>query len=129
MKLKGLKNRLRRNQLPDLAGEFYCSEDSKIIRQLKRENKNVYIGISNGEGTYTILGDKNTYYKFGNLLEERKIPNTELLRILKKNVMSIGKDNEYKLININNSEFLWVMNSAVMCAIWNTLIFIESNGG
>ncbi|MEP0262308.1 hypothetical protein [Dokdonia sp.] len=126
MKLEALKKRIKRNRLAELADEFYCDANSQIVTDLKSNGKDVYFGIQNENGTYTILGSEYTYYRMkdGN---EKRILNKDFVLVLQKNAMNIGKGGEFEFINIGKQDSVWVINGKTMCAIWNTVKFLNEN--
>lgn len=124
MKLSILKARVKRNNLIDLAGEFYRDESSRIVADLKQKKKNALLGIQKDDGIYTILGIDSIYYK--TLLGKKGVVSfDEFLFTLKKITLEKGKSFNYEFIELNNGDFIWVLNSRCMTALWNTILYLS----
>jgi len=126
MKLEIVRARAKRNKFIELAGIFYQDNKSLLVSSLTNEDDEVYFGISNKEGLYTIIGRKNLYYSTM-AGSKKKISNSIILEILKENALKVGKGGEFEFIEVNNSDSIWVLNGPMMCAIWNILLLFKDN--
>ncbi|MGI4873142.1 MAG: hypothetical protein ACRYFX_18435 [Janthinobacterium lividum] len=125
MKRNILAARIRRNQLDKLSGNCYIEEQSQIIKHLNDINKNALVGIQRADGVYTIIGSENVYYSMSSGTEG-KIVIGDFLNILGTNAMRLGKKAKYEFVEINDTDSIWVMNSEVMSALWNTLLLLNA---
>ena len=47
------------------------------------------------------------------------------LTILRENALLNGKREKYEFVKVSEGSFVWVMNSEVMNALWNTMLLLE----
>lgn len=48
----------------------------------------------------------------------------DFLSILRENAFRLGKTATFEFVEINETDCIWVMNSEVMSALWNTLLLL-----
>jgi hypothetical protein len=106
--------------LDKLAGINYRDENSAVIQHLISVGKPALVGIQQEDGIYTVLGHEKVYYATPSGVEE-EIAIGDFLPILTRNGMSNGKAATYEFIQINEKDSVWVMNTHVMNALWNTM--------
>ena len=123
MKMNNLNRRIEKNQLAKLAGEYFVDTNSTLIRDLRKQGLDVFVGIRKDEHTWTILGDHIVIYStinenFG------KTTIDEFLECLKSYTLARGKSENYEYIRLGDDE-IWVDKPAVMTALWNTALFLR----
>jgi hypothetical protein len=124
MKKGVLQARIRRNGLAKLAGNYYLDEDASLVNQLNSRKKGALVGIQRADGVYTVLGEKRLSYLTPSGVEG-EIANGDFLVILQQTALSLGKKASYEFIELAEGELIWVMNRAVMNALWNTLLWLH----
>jgi len=125
MNFSALEARIKRTNIKAITGSLYRDQKSEIVMSLNDNYKDALLGIENNEnGFYTILGREKTYF-YSYSGKSGEILNTELIDVLSKNGMRLGKSGDFEFIEIN-STLLWMHNGETMCALWNLLIFITS---
>jgi hypothetical protein len=125
MKKGVLQARIRRNGLAKLAGNYYLDEDAGLVSQLNSLQKGALVGIQRADGVYTVLGEERIYYLTPSGVAG-EVAIGDFLGILRENALSLGKTAPYEFVPLSGGELIWVMNSGVMCALWNTLLLLHS---
>ncbi len=120
-----LKAKIRRNHLDTTVGEYFRDENSEIVRKLNYTNKKALLGIERNDGLYTIIGEEHVYYSTV-LGAEGFIEHLFLLKILHQNALKLGKQGQFEFIQVNEDDFIWMLNAYTMNALWNTLLAITS---
>lgn len=120
-----IKARIRRNKLDVLADNYYRDENSELVKHLNSINKKALVGIQREDGVYTIIGEEYIYYSTV-LGVESEISNKDLLVILRKNAMNLGKTGNFEFININERDAVWFKNIETMNAMWNTILLLNN---
>jgi len=110
--------------LDKLSGNYYLDEESGLVNQLKSLKKSALVGIQREDGVYTVIGEETIYYLTPSGVEG-EIAIEDFLAILQKNALSLGKTAPYEFVEINEREFIWVMNGGVMNALWNTMLLLH----
>lgn len=121
MKRINLKARIKRNMLDTLSAENYRDEHSEIIQYLNNLGADILVGIERKDGIYTLIGTETIYYMTPSMVQE-KLPIKDFLRILQATAMTMAT---YEFIKINKNASIWVMNTQVMNALWNTMLLLE----
>lgn len=124
MKRINLKARIKRNMLDTLSAENYRDEHSEIIQYLNNLGADILVGIERKDGIYTLIGTETIYYMTPSMVQE-KLPIKDFLCILQATAMTNGKMAIYEFIKINKNASIWVMNTQVMNALWNTMLLLE----
>jgi len=124
MKRINLKARIKRNMLHTLSGENYRDENSEIIRDLNNLGADILVGIEREDGIYTLIGTETIYY-MTSLMVQEKLSIKDFLCILQATAMTNGKMATYEFIKINKNASVWVMNTQVMNALWNTMLLLD----
>lgn len=119
--LNGVKARIKRNKLIDLAGDHFRDEHSEIVQLLKGRGYDALLGIQREDGVYTIIGEKALYYSTATGFEGT-IALEDFKAILTRNAMSKGKSAVYEYVKIDESSEVWVKNAYTMNALWNTML-------
>ena len=116
--------RSERNKLEGLAGKHFRSPETELIKKLKSKNLSAILGIENDDSFYTVLGFEGLLVK--NLSgEELVITFDELLLLLRKNGMAIGKAGDFEVVPLEKYGKIWMKDGPTMCAIWNIAIMME----
>ncbi len=134
MQLNILKAKVKRNGLQESAGKYFRDETSEIIESLNKKGKTALVGIQNGNGIYTILGEEFVYYSImsGDQKEMRIKDFSELLHI---NALNTGKwqfkwkKSKYEFLKISDQEKIWLHNKSTMESLWNTVLWLEKLAG
>ncbi|WP_430409549.1 hypothetical protein [Kordia sp.] len=125
MKINILKARIKRNNLEKNAGHYFVDETSAIINLLKKEGKEVLLGIHRKDGVYTILEKKFVYYSTASGHKDQ-IQLNKFSDILQSNALKKGKFfSSYKYVKLDNNERVWLKNQATMESLWNTILWLE----
>jgi hypothetical protein len=124
MSFKNIEARIKRNKFVELAGIFYRDGNSQIVKTLNDRSKKALLGIQNESGVYTIIGEKFVYYKTESGVEG-EILNSTFLEILKKNAWLVGKTDKFEVLRINEKDSVWILNGALMSAMWNTVLLLS----
>ncbi|MDM3871863.1 hypothetical protein QSV34_10925 [Porticoccus sp. W117] len=119
-----IEARVKRNNLPVLAGDNYRDNLSNLVTNLAKSGKNVYLGIESDDGIYTLLGSDKVYFTAASGLES-EVSNSDFLKILQRNAMNIGKSGDFQYVTIESGESVWVKDGPTMCALWNTLLLLD----
>ena len=120
-----IEARVKRNNLPVLADSNYRDNQSKLVKSLAENGKDVYLGIESDSGLYTLLGLENVYFSTESGLES-EISNSDFLVILQQNAMNVGKSGDFQYVTIGSGESVWVKDGPTMCALWNTLLLLSN---
>jgi len=107
--------------LDTLSAENYRDEHSEIIQYLNNLGADILVGIERKDGIYTLIGTETIYYMTPSMVQE-KLPIKDFLRILQATAMTMAT---YEFIKINKNASIWVMNTQVMNALWNTMLLLE----
>lgn len=110
--------------LDTLSAENYRDEHSEIIQYLNNLGADILVGIERKDGIYTLIGTETIYYMTPSMVQE-KLPIKDFLCILQATAMTNGKMAIYEFIKINKNASIWVMNTQVMNALWNTMLLLE----
>ena len=126
MKNVNIKARIRRNKFDELAGEYYQDENSEIVKYLNNRNKKALLGIKRPDGVYTIIGETSVYY-VTELGKEGEISHSDFLKILRENAMAKGKKGQFDFVQVNQQDYVWLLNGGAMNAMWNTIMLLDNN--
>ncbi|WP_044000386.1 hypothetical protein [Hymenobacter swuensis] len=99
-------------------------EQSPLVQHLNQTNRDALVGIQRADGVYTVIGQEHVYYATP-AGAAGAIAIADLLTILRKNALRLGKRAPFEFVEINETDCIWVMNSQVMNALWNTLLLLE----
>lgn len=125
MKINIIKARVKRNQLEELAGLFYCDNESLFIKELRNNGLNAILGIKKDDSTYTVIGEDYVYY-LTKSRKHSKITHLDFNQLLSKNAMKLGKAGDFEYVPINNQDTIWVANAQIMNALWNTSMLLTN---
>lgn len=128
MVLDILKKRAFKNDFFEIAGKFYLANDSDLIKRLQQKNNSeVYFGIHNESGVYTVIGER--YIFFGRAGIDKKIANTEFLGKAKKGMREQGKNRKYEYLQVGENDSVWVYNIQMLCVIVHLTLFLTRTDG
>ena len=119
-----IEARVKRNNLLVLAESNYRDNESELVKSLGESGKDVYLGIENDNGIYTLLGPDKVYFATESGFES-EISNSNFLAVLQQNAMKVGKSGDFQYVTIKSGEAVWVKDGATMCALWNTLLLLS----
>lgn len=127
MKLKVFKNRVERYNLLNSAGKYYADEMSEIVKSMNANGKRALLGIENGKGQYTLLGDKVIYYstspgKSEEISFKEFIEEFDPDRINKKYFRLRFL---YKSAVVSNNKKIWFCNRGTLGSIWLTVLWMS----
>jgi len=125
MNIDAINTRLKKNKLPELAGEDYCGMQSPLVMHLRERGKLAYLGIKNHKGEYTILGENLVYVSAED--KECEIPINVFVAALSGIAMQLGKGTDVEYIFIANWGNVWMKNNFTMTALWNTALLFNSS--
>ncbi|OED44985.1 hypothetical protein AB832_01655 [Flavobacteriaceae bacterium (ex Bugula neritina AB1)] len=128
MSLNIIKKRADKYNFIKIAGNFYRNNDSDLIRRLNEsDNDNeVYFGIENKDGVYTVLGEKYLLFSTKSGVE-KSISNLKFLEEIKK--IGLSKEQKYEFVKIDENNSIWIYNIQMLSIILSLIVFLTRTDG
>jgi len=117
--------RIKRSGIIGLAGSYYKTEsDVPTIPAL--ENNDVLFMLYKSRNCWTAISREKLYFKVGSDFGSMTV--SDAGEQFHNFGFSNGKDIEKEFVVLENSKTIWVINSAVSCAIENIILLLKNDG-